>query len=286
MRIVISIVHTKGGVGKTTSAIYLAAAAARQGLRVVVLDADPQGSALLWAQAAAAAGEPMPFTVLAADMRMITAPPTADLVLIDTPPGYPQLIDAAIDAADFVLLPTGASPLDLMRAWPTLQVTAHRPTAVLLTQVMLNSKLAVEARAALEDEGVPVLSTPIVRREGSPAGFRLRPAGPRRLRRRTGRNLGSHHRGGSGLMAGDLRSKLAKTTAATPMARTADTFTGGGAAISGASRNNTRTTVYLAPDLRRRLKIAAAERDIPMNDIIVTAVERWLVEEATPPNAT
>ncbi|MDQ1246595.1 MAG: hypothetical protein QG597_963 [Actinomycetota bacterium] len=87
-------------------------------------------------------------------------------------------------------------------------------------------------------------------------------------------------------MAGDLRSKLAKTTAATPMARTADTFTGGGAAISGASRNNTRTTVYLAPDLRRRLKIAAAERDIPMNDIIVTAVERWLVEEATPPNAT
>jgi chromosome partitioning protein len=170
MRIVISIVHTKGGVGKTTSAIYLAAAAARQGLRVVVLDADPQGSALLWAQAAAAAGEPMPFTVLAADMRMITAPPTADLVLIDTPPGYPQLIDAAIDAADFVLLPTGASPLDLMRAWPTLQVTAHRPT-VLLTQVMLNSKLAVEARAALEDEGVPVLSTPIVRREGVRQAF-------------------------------------------------------------------------------------------------------------------
>lgn len=90
MRIVISIVHTKGGVGKTTSAIYLAAAAARQGLRVVVLDADPQGSALLWAQAAAAAGEPMPFTVLAADMRMITAPPTADLVLIDTPPAIPS----------------------------------------------------------------------------------------------------------------------------------------------------------------------------------------------------
>ena len=75
------------------------------------------------------------------------------------------MIDAAIDAATAVLVPTGASPLDLMRAWPTLQVTAHRPTAVLLTQVMLGSKLANEARAALEDEGVAVIATPILRRE-------------------------------------------------------------------------------------------------------------------------
>ena len=42
---------------------------------------------------------------------------------------------------------------------------AHRPTAVLLTQVMLGSKLATEARAALEDEGVAVIATPILRRE-------------------------------------------------------------------------------------------------------------------------
>jgi chromosome partitioning protein len=87
----------------------------------------------------------------------------------------PELIDAAIDAASVVLVPTGASPLDLMRAWPTLQVTAHRPTAVLLTQVMLNSKLATEARAALEDEGVAVIATPILRREHVRQAFAATP---------------------------------------------------------------------------------------------------------------
>ena len=163
--LLLSVVHTKGGVAKTTTAIYLATAAVRRGLSVIVLDADPQGSALLWADAAERAGDPLPFAVVAADATTMVDPPDADLVVIDTPPGYPALIDAAIDAAALVLVPTGASPLDLMRAWPTLQVTAHRPTAVLLTQVMLGSKLATEARAALEDEGVAVIGTPILRRE-------------------------------------------------------------------------------------------------------------------------
>lgn len=125
--LVLSVVHTKGGVAKTTSAVYLATAAVRRGLSVIVLDADPQGSALLWADAAERAGDPLPFPVVTADATTMVNPPDADLVIIDTPPGYPALIDAAIDAASVVLVPTGASPLDLMRAWPTLQVTAHRP---------------------------------------------------------------------------------------------------------------------------------------------------------------
>lgn len=46
---VVSLVHTKGGVAKTTSAVYLAAAAHRRGIDVELVDADPQGSALEWA---------------------------------------------------------------------------------------------------------------------------------------------------------------------------------------------------------------------------------------------
>ena len=67
--------------------------------------------------------------------------------------------------ADLVIVPTGASPLDVRRVWPTLEITAHRPTAVLLTGVDLRTRLADEVRALLETEGVPVISTPILRRE-------------------------------------------------------------------------------------------------------------------------
>ena len=161
----IAIVHTKGGVGKTTSALYLAAAAVSAGRTVVVLDADPQGSATDWAEAATAAGAPLPYLVRPVSTRRIGADADAEITIIDTPPGTAKAISTAIDAADLVVIPTGVSPVDVRRVWPTLEVTAHRPTAVLLTSVDLRTSLAHEVRALLDDEGVPVVGTPILRRE-------------------------------------------------------------------------------------------------------------------------
>lgn len=161
----LSIVHTKGGVGKSTTALYLATAAQRRGLSVRLLDTDPQGTSLAWASDAAAAGEPLPFTVAYAEARDLTHPPHADLVIVDTPPGHAKVIDAAIDAADLVIVPTQPSPADIKRAWPTLEVTGHRPTAILLTRAVLNRRLLADVRSELEDEGVAVLATPILDRE-------------------------------------------------------------------------------------------------------------------------
>ena len=154
-----SLVHTKGGVAKTTTAMFLAAAAVRRGVPVRVVDADPQGSASSWADRAAHLGTPLPFEVspaTAADLRVLSSEP-GELVVVDTPPGTAAAIDAAIDAADLVIIPTGPRAADIDRVWPTLDITQHRPTTILLTLVDRRKVEAVEMPRGLAEANAPML---------------------------------------------------------------------------------------------------------------------------------
>lgn len=156
-----SLVHTKGGVAKTTTAMFLATAATRRGIPTRVLDADPQGSATSWAERAASMEVPLPFPVTpvaADDLRGLTST-LEELIVIDTPPGTASAIDAAIDAADLVIIPTGPRSADIDRVWPTLDITAHRATTILLTLVDLRKVEATEIPQALADAGAPILHT-------------------------------------------------------------------------------------------------------------------------------
>lgn len=54
---IVGVLNQKGGVGKTTLSVNIAAALTHSGARVLLIDADPQGSALDWS--AAREGEPL-----------------------------------------------------------------------------------------------------------------------------------------------------------------------------------------------------------------------------------
>ena len=107
----VAFVNLKGGVGKTTSAIGTAEALARLGHTVTVRDADPSGAATLWAHKALSGGRPLPFGVEVVNRFTVAAPAEEEWVLIDTPPLQTDLVEAAVDAADLVLLVTTTGPI-------------------------------------------------------------------------------------------------------------------------------------------------------------------------------
>lgn len=176
MKIVIT--NTKGGVGKTTTAIYLATAlSATQ--TVEVLDADPQGSATEWTIRAEENNQRLPFEVRPvniAQLKRITS--TAETItIIDTAPGDTRGIDAALEGADLVIIPTASSAIDMSRVWETGAVASKISRAyVLLTQVDARTRSYATAFEVLEQQGVGYFETAIPRRENIRESFGTRPA--------------------------------------------------------------------------------------------------------------
>lgn len=173
---IVALLNQKGGVGKTTLAINLAGEWARQGKRVTLIDADPQGSALDWSQQRARDGWPRLFSVigLARDTLHREAPELArdaDRVIIDGPPRVAALMRSALLASDLVLIPVQPSPLD---GWASAEMLAlvtearvFRPELVarfVLNRCDARTLLARETALTLADHDPPVLSSTIGQR--------------------------------------------------------------------------------------------------------------------------
>jgi chromosome partitioning protein len=155
MNIVVS--NLKGGVGKTTTSVYLAAAAVARGWEPVVLvDADRQASSAEWLEVAPIEGVDL---VEAPSERTVARALAGHggLAVVDTPPGDERIVRAALEKADAVVIPTRAGGVEYSRVAATLEmVAAGTPHGVVVCAARLGTKDLDEAVAWWSEQKVAV----------------------------------------------------------------------------------------------------------------------------------
>ena len=194
---IIAVVNQKGGCGKTTITMQLAGSLSRHDHRVLVVDADSQGSATRWA-ASARDDHKFPVTVagLAAAGARIHREvekyvDVYDAILIDCPPGMESVIpQSALLVADLALVPIIRSPLDLWSSAGIVQlienarvVNEELRVLLVLNQWHPNRLLAKDTAEVLGSFGLPVahqrISDREVYRQCSMYGMTVHDMGPR-----------------------------------------------------------------------------------------------------------
>lgn len=170
---IISLSSLKGGSGKTTLAIHLAHVIALGKVRVLLVDADPQGSAQGWA-AAREEKPPFPVVGMARNTLHRDLPDLMgnyDHAVIDTPPRVSALARTAILAADLVLIPVQPSSYDVWAASETVQLIEEargfKPelqAAFVINRKIVNTAIGEDIQDALSEYDIPTLKTTIGQR--------------------------------------------------------------------------------------------------------------------------
>jgi chromosome partitioning protein len=190
---IISIQNQKGGVGKTTLAIQLAFGLSDKH-RVLLVDADPQGSARDWA---ASRKDTLPFDLVAMDRPLLhrDLPSIARdyaYVFIDGPPRISEIVRSAILASDFALIPIQPSPYDVWAAQETVNLIREASvfkeklkSAFIINRKIVNTIIGRDITEALKGYEIPVHENTVAQRvifaESAARGktvLELEPQGP------------------------------------------------------------------------------------------------------------
>ena len=170
---IIAVVNQKGGSGKTTVSMQLAGALARRRNKVLVVDADPQGTATRWA---ASALDETPFPASVVGLSAASAKVHREVkkfiddysyIIIDCPPAADSPIpQSALLIADLALVPLIPSPLDMWAAVGIRQVIQNvgdlndaLQSRLILNQCQPKTTLMQESLEILPEFGIELAKT-------------------------------------------------------------------------------------------------------------------------------
>lgn len=176
---IITVCNQKGGSGKTTLSMQLAGTLARRGGKVMVVDADPQGTATRWA-ATADDDKPFPASVVGLsaasgkvhrEVRKFVD--DYDYIIIDCPPAADSPVpQSALLVADLALVPIIPSPLDMWAAVGIREVIGNvgdineeLQSRLVINQCQPNTTLTKEALEVLPEFGIDLCRTYIHQRQ-------------------------------------------------------------------------------------------------------------------------
>jgi chromosome partitioning protein len=165
----------KGGVGKTTTSVYLAAVASAAGRKsVTVIDADPQASASEWIEGSeddwlrgiGLVEAPTPRLVAKALAQVAGD----DVAIVDTPPGQERLLAEALGLATVAVVPTRVGGVETSQAEAALGLVPKKvPAGLVITSARTYTRDYTDAEAGWRQDGVPMWGT-VPERVGIAAG--------------------------------------------------------------------------------------------------------------------